>query len=368
MITITSIAITAAEIELVTKALAAGHLVQGKLVEELETTVASYLGVDHAVAVNSGTAALHTALHAAGIKPGDEVITTPFSFVATANAILMCGATPVFADIDDKSFTIDPQSAESLITTKTKAILAVDLYGNPVDYEALKKICTAHHVPLIADSCQALGATYKSQKVGSLADVSVFSLYASKNIFSGEGGLITTNSTGIADRARLFRNHGQMYGKPYEYHGLGYNYRLTDVLAAIAIPQLAEINRLTGDRQNNARYLSAGLEDTQGIVTPPIESGIEHCFHQYTVKITEDFPLTRDELQAHLLSKDIESRVYYPRLLSTIPHVIAHSRPTPTPCADTIVNQVLSLPVHQHLSTADLDAIIAAVQSSATHG
>jgi perosamine synthetase len=368
MISITSIQITPEEIALVTKTLRSGHIVQGSLVEQLETSLARYLGTKHAIAVNSGTAALHTALHAVGVKPGEVVITTPFSFIATAKAIVMCGATPVFADIDPDSFTIDPSSAESVITNKTVAILAVDVYGNPVNYDALRKICKKHNLRLVADACQALGSEYKGQKVGSLADVSVFSLYASKNIFSGEGGIITTNDDEIAKQAKLFRNHGQAPDKQYEYQSLGYNYRLTDLLAAVVIPQIEMIDSITSQRQTNARRLSDTLQAIPGLKVPKVESNTSSCFHQYTIKLNHDFPLTRQKLQEYLATQGIQSRVYYPQLLSSVPHIAMFSRAATLANAEQIVDQVLSLPVHQHLTSVDLDAIIAAVHSSHNHG
>ncbi len=353
MIRVSEVILSDEEIEAVNTVLKSNHLVQGSVAEELESAVASYCKTAHALAFNSGTAALHTALFAAGIIAGDEVITTPFSFVATANTILMQGAIPVFADIDENYFHITAESIEQKITPQTKAVLIVDLYGQAVDYDAIRKICDKHNLVLIADSCQALGAEYHGRKVGSIADITVFSLYATKNIMSGEGGLLTTNNDEYAQRSKLFRSHGQ--DAQYSYQFLGYNYRLTDVLAAIAVKQLEKIEEKTLQRNSNADYLTKKLSRLKGIQTPQVRPNTRHAFHQYTIKITKDCSKTRDTIQKTLGENGVETRVYYPTLLSESPHLHTQDR---CPIAEIVKDQVLSLPVHPHLSTNDLDAIV----------
>ena len=197
------------EIDAVVKVLQSGIIAQGPQVAKFEKQFAAFCGAKYAVATNSGTAALHAALYACGIKEGDEVITTPFTFVATANAIIQQGATPVFADIDPVTFNLDPKSVEAKITSKTKAILPVDIFGHPYDVEAIANIAKKHNLKIIEDACQAHGATYKNRKTGTLGDAGCFSLYATKNITTGEGGMITTDNEEIAEKAKMFRHHGQ---------------------------------------------------------------------------------------------------------------------------------------------------------------
>jgi perosamine synthetase len=353
MIHVSEVVLSDEEINAVNTVLKSNHLVQGAVVGKLESSVAKYCDVGYAVAFNSGTAALHTALFASGVVAGDEVITTPFSFVATANAIVMQGAVPVFADIDQDYFHITAESIQKKITPKTKAVLVVDLYGQAVDYDAIKKVCDESNLLLIADSCQALGAEYDGQKIGSLADITVFSLYATKNIMSGEGGLLTTNNDEYAERARLFRSHGQ--DAQYSYQFLGYNYRLTDVLAAIAVKQLETLEDKTHKRNNNAAYLTKKLSTLKGIQTPRIRPGTKHAFHQYTIKITDDCSITREKLQKILTKSGVESRIYYPTLLAESPHLHTKDR---FPVAEVIKEQVLSLPVHPGLRENDLDVIL----------
>ena len=276
------------EIDAVNAVMKSGMLAQGSRVAQLEEDFAKYCGTKYAFAISSGTAALHTALYAADIAEGDEVITVPFSFIATINPILMVGAKPVLVDINPKTFCIDVTKLEKAITSKTKAIIPVHLYGQIVDQDEIIEIANRHGLKIIEDSCQAIGAEYKGRKAGSLGDLGCFSLYATKNIMCGEGGMITTNSDEHAASIRSFRQHG-MSG-PYIYEELGYNYRLTDLQAAIAVEQLKKVDRFTKARQNNAKSLGDGLSGIKGLVLPEIAPNRNHVFHQYTIRVTEDFP------------------------------------------------------------------------------
>src|SRR3989339_198434 len=260
MINISKPIIGKEEIAAVLKVLKSGMIVQGPVVEKLEENFAKYCGTKYAVAFNSGTAAIHAGLYTLGIGPGDEIITTPFTFVATANPILMQGAKVVFADISEDDFNIDPKEVEKKITKKTKAIIPVDLYGQVYNYPAIKKIAKKYHLKILEDACQAVGANRGKARAGNFGDVAAFSLYATKNIMSGEGGLITTNDEKIAEKCKMFRHHGQSEKTKYEYFDLGYNYRMTDILAAIGLVQLKKIERFSRRRIQNAELLSRGLK------------------------------------------------------------------------------------------------------------
>jgi len=346
------------EVKAVADVLKSGTIAQGPKVREFESLFAKFIGAENAVAVNSGTAALHCALYAAGIKPGDEVITTPFSFVATANSILMQGAKPVFADIEEGSCNINVKNIEEKITKKTKAVIAVDLYGHPYDYEGMKKIAERHSLQIIEDACQAIGAECNGRKCGTLGDIGTFSFYATKNITTAEGGMLTTGSDEFAELARRFRHHGQSEKTRYEYFDLGFNYRMTDINAAIGVEQLKKIEGWNRKRAENAAYLSKRLGKIKGIKVPVVKEGCIHAFHQYTIKVEEGFKLKREQLIEHLGRKGIGTGIYYPKPL----HLFSHLRgfgysQGDFPVAEKISQQVLSLPVHPGLSKDDLGHI-----------
>jgi perosamine synthetase len=348
------------EINAVNEVLKSGIIAQGPKVNELEDKFARFCGVKYAVAMNSGTAALHSALKVAGIKQGDEVITTPFTFIATANTILMQQAKPIFVDIDEETFNINPLKIKENISNKTKAVITVDLYGYPCDYDAIFDI--AGNVNIISDSCQAVNAEYKGRKAGNFGCVSAFSFYATKNITCGEGGILTTNNQEYAENAKLFRQHGRSKMTAYEYTDLGYNYRMTDIQAAILLEQLKKAELITNERIENASYLSNGLKNVKGITVPSVKSGYRHVYHQYTIRVGEDFKLSRDELVKYLAEKGVSSAVYYPKPL----HLFEHFRKlgykeNDFPVAEKLSKQVLSLPVHPYLTEEQLDSIIGAI-------
>lgn len=352
------------EISAVNDVLQSGMLAQGPKVAELEKAFAEYCGTKHALAVNSGTAAIHAALFAAGVQPGDEVITTPFSFIATINPILMLGATPVVVDIDSKTYNIDPQKIEAAITNKTKVILPVHLYGQPCDWSEVQSIADKHGLVAIEDACQAVGATYADKKAGGLGDLACFSLYATKNIMCGEGGMVTTNSDEYADTIRRFRQHG-MSG-PYQYEHIGYNYRLTDLQAAIAVEQLKKADLFSKKRQENAESFNNALASIEGVELPFVEPDRTHVYHQYTIRITDKFPVSRDEFVQAMREKGIGAGVYYPKSLYSIKHIAKSGRSagelleTERACA-----QVVSLPIHPMLSKEDIDTVITAIKDIA---
>ena len=346
------------EIKAVSDVLKSGTIAQGPKVSELEKIFAEFCGTNYAVAVNSGTAGLHTALNSVGIKQGDEVITTPFTFIATANTILMRGAKPVFVDVQEDTFNIDTKKIEQKITKKTKAILAVDLFGHLCDYDEINEVAKDSKLTVISDACQAVGAEYKGKKAGSFGDIAAFSFYATKNITCGEGGALTTNSKDYAEKARLFRQHGRSNMIGYDYSNVGYNYRMTDISAAILLEQFKKIEFITKKRIENAAYLSMELGKIKGLRIPIVKKGHKHVFHQYTIKVGNDFKLTRDELLKYLNNKGIGCSVYYPKPLHLCEHIkkLGYKKGD-FPIAEKLSEQVLSLPVHPHLTNKELNQI-----------
>jgi dTDP-4-amino-4,6-dideoxygalactose transaminase len=331
-----------------------GQLASGPKVRQLEEAFArDVAGTAEAVAVANGTAALHLALLAHGIGPGDEVITTPFTFQATANMVIAVGARPVFVDVSEDG-NLDPSLIEAAITPRTRAILPVHLYGRLCDLTAISAVAQRHGLALIEDAAQAHGARINGHAAGSFG-TGCFSLYATKNITTGEGGLITTNDPALAQRLRRLRSHGE--SERYNSVELGFNYRLTDIAAAIGLAQLQRLDAFTELRRRNAEYLSANL---RGVTLPPEPVEPEaHVWHQYTVRVTG-----RDELAAWLRQHDIESAVHYPRVLPDHPlYRDLGYEAEDLPVARKLAGEVLSLPVHPGLSLAELDQIVAAVNA-----
>jgi dTDP-4-amino-4,6-dideoxygalactose transaminase len=260
-----------------------GQLAQGPVVEDFEGAFARWCGVANAVAISNGTAALHLLLLAHGLKEGDEVITTAFSFVASANSALFVGAKPVFVDIEPDTYTLDPDRVESAITPKTRAIMPVDLYGHPAAIGDLREIARRHDLVLIEDACQAHGATIGAVKTGALGVSAAFSFYPTKNMTTSEGGMVTTDDDDIAAKVRLLRQHGAT--TRYRHEVLGYNFRLTELAAAIGRAQLAKLDGFNQARRRNAKVLDRGLAGVPGLVTPIERRGYGHVYHQYTIRL-----------------------------------------------------------------------------------
>lgn len=339
------------EIDAVTAVLESGMLASGSRVAELERSFADYCGAAHAVAVNNGTAALHAALMAAGIGPGDEVIVPAFTFYATASSVLMCGATPVFADVDEKTFNIDPRKVSACITPKTRAVIGVHLFGQPFDIPAVQEICRRHNLILIEDAAQAHGASLNGKKVGSFGDFACFSFYATKNMITGEGGMVTTGSNASNDRLRLVINHGQ--SEKYLHTCLGYNYRMTDMAAALGVVQLKRLDGFNEQRRKNAAYLNAHLS-VKGLVTPGTPGGMQPVFHQYVIRLTEEFPMSREAFMDYLKGNGIGSAIHYPIPLPRQPVFGLRNDPDPCPVATRLAASVLSLPVHPSVDEKQL--------------
>lgn len=339
--------------------LESGQLSQGPVVADLETRFAKWCSAEHAVAVSSGTAGLHLALLAHGITAGDEVITSPFTFIASANAALFVGARPVFVDVDPETFNLDSALVEAAITPRTRAIMPIHLYGYPAAIPELDAIARRRGLLLIEDACQAHGASIDGRKVGTFGASAVFSLYPSKNMMAGEGGLLTTNDAGVAERARMLRSHGA--SRTYEHEVLGYNFRLSDLHAAIARGQLERLDGFNAARRHNADVLSEGLTGLDGIALPVERPGYRHVFHQYTIRV----PGRRDELQRKLAERDVESRVYYPKPVHLQPLYQGLGYDTVRlPVSERLSQEVLSLPVHPGLTDDDLLRVIESVRES----
>ncbi len=331
--------------------LRSGQIAQGREVEAFEGEFAEMCGTREAVAVNSGTAALFLALLAHEIGSGDEVITSPFTFIATANAVLMTGARPVFVDVRPDDFNIDPNLIAERITPRTRAIIPVHLYGNPADMTAIMEIAQGHRLAVIEDACQAHGAEWEGRRVGSFG-TGCFSFYPTKNMTTSEGGMITTNDAAVAARCRLLRAHGA--AATYHHTELGYNYRMTDIAAAIGREQLRRLPEFTRRRRANARHYSARLT---GVVTPAETPSALHVYHQYTIRSSQ-----RDALQAHLSDRGIGSAVYYPLPLHQQPlYKDKLGYRDNLPVAESLSREVLSLPVWPGLTAADRRSVVEAV-------
>ncbi|CAN7371840.1 MULTISPECIES: DegT/DnrJ/EryC1/StrS family aminotransferase [Microbacterium] len=364
MIPITVVEFGAEEERLVLEVLRSGRVAQGPLVAEFEKRFAELTGVRHAIAVNNGTTSLIASLQCLDLEPGDEVITSPFTFAATLNAILEAGATARFADISEEDFNITAASIESRLSDRTKVIMPVHIFGQIAEMEAISGIARDRGLRILEDAAQAHGSKLGDQAAGSY-DIGSFSFYATKNLTTGEGGMVTTNDDELADRLRILRNQGMR--ARYDYAMLGQNYRLTDLQAALVLPQLDRYDGIVETRSDNAAYLSAGLADVKGVITPGELPGRRHVWHQYTIRVTPDAAVTRDEFVERMNDAGIGAGVYYPRLV--FDYDAYRNRPDvviePTPVAEMLAAQVVSLPVHNHLTREQLDTIIATVRTVA---
>ncbi len=341
------------EKQAVLEVLDSGILAQGPRVKAFEEGFAEMCGVKYAVATSSGTTALHIAMLAHGIGEGDEVITSAFTFIASANSVLYAGAKPVFVDIDPRTFNLNPDLIEAAITPRTKAILPVHLYGLACDMDPILHLAERHGLIVIEDACQSHGAEYKGRKVGSFG-TGTFSLYPTKNITSGEGGMITTNDAGIDEKCRVLRQHGMR--KRYYHDELGYNFRMTDIHAAIGLAQLKKLEKFNAVRQANAKFLS---ENLKGVVVPYVPEGHTHVFHQYTIRVPDG---KRDALRAYLQERGIGSEVYYPVPIHQQSFYVSElGYKDHLPETERAAQEVLSLPVHAGLSSSDLEMIVATV-------
>jgi dTDP-4-amino-4,6-dideoxygalactose transaminase len=341
----------------VDKVLQSGMLAQGSEVKAFEDEFSEIVAKRHCIAVNSGTSALHMAFVAAGIRQGDEVIVPSFTFAATANAVRLAGATPVFADIEQDYFNLSPQAVEAAITPRTRAIMPVHLYGHPAAMTELTAICQRHNLLLFEDAAQAHAASINGVPVGAFGVAGSFSFYPTKNMTSGEGGMVTTGCDHIARQLRLLRNQGME--RRYENEVIGFNTRMTDIHASIGRVQLQKLAGWTKTRQENAAFLSNNIS---GVITPPIADTAVHVFHQYTIRVVEQ---DRDRFAEELAKRGVGSGVYYPTPVHRLP---SFGLSLDLPVTEQVARECLSLPVHPSLTQANLETIVSAVNEVAKAG
>ncbi len=347
------------DIRAVVEVLRSAWLTTGPAVDAFEDGVREYVGAKHAVAVSSGTAALHAMMFAVGIGPGDEVIVPSMTFAATANAVVFQGGTPVFADVDPNTLLIDPASVEQNLTSRTKAVVAVDYAGQPCDYDVLRRICERHKIRLLADACHSLGAIYNGKRVGTLADASVFSFHPVKTITTGEGGMVVTDCDDLAARARLFRNHGITTDQRqranlgtwhYEMVELGYNYRLTDIQCALGLSQLTKLDGWISRRQEIASLYRKAFLGKSGIRALGIAPGASHAYHLFVVRVPQ-----RDAAFKAMRDKGIGVNVHYvPVHLHPYYRGRYGTEMGMCPMAESAYLSVLSLPMYPGLSDEDV--------------
>jgi perosamine synthetase len=341
----------------VDRVLLSGMLAQGPEVKAFEDEFSPHVDNRHCIAVNSGTSALHMAFVAAGIRAGDEVIVPSFSFAATANAVRLTGATPVFADIETHHFNLDPAAVEAAITPRTRAIMPVHLYGHPAAMTELQAICQRHNLLLFEDAAQAHLASLHGTKVGAFGVAGSFSFYPTKNMTAGEGGMVTTGCDHIARQVRLLRNQGME--RRYENEVIGFNTRMTDIHAAIGRVQLAKLAGWTAQRQHNAAFLTKNIS---GVITPPVADGAVHVYHQYTIRVVG---LNRDAFAEELTKNGVGNGVYYPTPIHRLP---SFGLSLDLPVTEQVASECLSLPVHPSLSQGDLEKIVTVVNDAAKAG
>ncbi len=345
------------EQQLVSEVLQSGMIACGPRVAEFEAAFARFIGAKHAIATTSGTTALHLKLLGVGVQPGDEVIVPSFSFIASANAVLMCDAHPVFCDVEPETFTMNPEHAKKLISERTKALMPVHLYGQPADMKPLLELGEAHNLAVVGDAAQAHGARLYGTYVGCFGDAECFSFYPTKNMTTGEGGMITTNDSELAEKVVSLRNHGRLKTKTgYEHGFLGFNYRMTDIAAAIGLAQLKKLPEFNKKRQRNAAFFDKQLAGIEGIQTPVVRAGAEHVYHQYTITCQH-----RSRIIEHLQKNKVGFGIYYPKALHQYPHLKQYGHPE-LRISEQLCTQVLSLPVHPGVSESDLQTIVSCFQ------
>ncbi|ROT33146.1 DegT/DnrJ/EryC1/StrS aminotransferase family protein [Micromonospora sp. HM5-17] len=348
-----------AEIDAAVRVLRSGRVVQGPEVAAFEEEFSELVAGRHCVAVNSGTSALHLTLMALGIGPGDEVVVPSFSFAASANAVRLVGAEPVFADIEPGSFCLDPEAVAAAVTPRTAAIMPVHLYGHPAAMDRLMPVAERHGLAVVEDACQAHGAALAGTPVGAFGVAGCFSFYPTKNMHALEGGMISTSDPALARTLRLLRNQGME--QRYANEIVGANMRLTDVAAAIGRVQLRRLPEWTEQRRANAKFLDAQIT---GAITPPVADAARHVYHQYTIRVTGD----RDAAQRRLREQGVGSAVYYPTPIHRLrPYLGEDGQPGPwdLPETERAAREVLSLPVHPLLTQPELERIAEAVNALA---
>ncbi len=363
------------EINAVKEVLERGQLAQGPKVKEFEGRFAEYIGTKYAIAVSNGTAALQLALIALGVRPGDEVITSPLSFFASASSILLIGARPVFVDVEERTYNMDPMKIRQAITPKTKAIMVVHLHGHPANMDPILEIAQEENIPVLEDAAQAHGAEYRGKMAGSLGDAATFSFYATKNMTTGEGGMVTTNSEKIAEIVSLLRHHGQTSKYVHEY--LGYNMRMTEFQAAIGLIQLKKLKANNERRREIAKRYSEELSDLDELILPVEEPWAKHSWHLYAIRTEKG---RRDRLLRRLRELGVDARPTYPIPLHRQPLMerledgernflakmfqdISYAGIS-MPIAERLTNELFYIPIHHNLSDEEVSMVIESVRKA----
>jgi dTDP-4-amino-4,6-dideoxygalactose transaminase len=346
------------EIKAVVKVMRSGGLTHslgaGPMVTEFEKSFAGFMKAKHAIAMNSGTAALHSSLLAAGVKRGNEVILPSFTFVATGEVVVMIGAKPVFVDIGPDTYNVSPKAIEKAITKRTKAIMPVDLYGLPADTQPIREIADKHGLKIIEDAAQAHGASYKGKPPGAYADAACWSFYGSKNMTTGEGGMITTNDDKLAENVRCMRSHGEK--EKYMSGMLGHNYHMPEIQAAIGCEQLKKLPGFVARRNRNAKRLTEKLKKVKSLQLPTVPEGYRHAWYLYTVRLVNAKRAKRDKLVEELKQKDIGAIVCYVNPIHQMPFYAKLGKYR-LPVTEKASEQVLSLPVHPGVTAEQIDHI-----------
>jgi len=361
------------DVKAVVEVLRSDWLTTGPKVVEFEKTFADFVGAKEAVAVSNGTAALHSAMFALDIGSGDEVIVPAMTFAASANCVVFQGGTPVFVDVDPDTLLLNPVEVERKITSRIKAIIAVDYAGQPCDYDVLRKIADQHSIALVTDACHALGGSYKGRPVGSLADLNTFSFHPVKHITTGEGGMVTTDDPNLAKHMRVFRNHGitsdyrqrQERGSWfYEMADLGYNYRITDFQCALGLSQLHKLRRWVNRRQKIAKYYDTAFTKITVIQPLRVRPEVSHAYHLYVIRLKlEQLRVDRAQVFAALRAEGVGVNVHYiPVYLHPFYRKRFDTKPSDCPVAETTYEQILSLPIFPAMNDKDVDDVIKALQ------
>lgn len=359
MITIAKPQIGQEEKDAVMEVMGSGMIASGGVVSEFEKEFASYIGMQHGIACTSGTTALEIALRALGIGAGDKVVTTAYSFIASTNGIVYTGATPVFADIDEKTFNIDPESAEECLKQNpdAKALLIVHLFGQPCNMDKLCALAKKYNVKLIEDCAQAHGALWNDKKAGSFGDVSTFSFYPTKNMTTGEGGIVLTNDEAVAEKARLIENHGMKIR--YTHDIIGHNYRMTNIAAAIGREQLKKLDGFNDLRRRNAACYNEEIQN-KAVIVPYVDEHAKHVYHQYTIRVTEG---KRDQLIKVFEENGIGYGIFYPFSIPEQPCYKEMNFKTAYPVTDRVKKEVLSIPVHPGITEDEAKTVARVINS-----
>jgi len=347
------------EIQAVIQVMKSGMLTSGlgagPKVTEFEKKYAEFAGVKHAIAVNTGTAALHAALLATEIKAGDEVILPSFTFVATAEAVVLAGGKPVFTDIDPETYTLAPEAVKNAINQKTKAIIPVDLYGLPADITPIREITSNYNITIIEDCAQSHGATYQKKPTGAFADLACWSLYAAKNIGTGEGGVVTTDNDELAEKVKMVRTHGEKV--KYQSLMLGTNYRMTEIQAAIGVVQLSRLPDFLAKRTRNAERMTEKLECQEKLKLPKKFNDKTSSWYLYTVRIKDSTVMKRNDIIEQMHRKGIGAEAYYPIPINQMPFYRENFGVFNLPETEKASKEVLSLPIHPGVTDENIDTI-----------